>query len=389
MYNTLFWLLGICCLAWVLLSLYIAWSLLRIPRFENLAVSQTAGLPRLSIIVAACNEESHLPTALQTLQQQDYPDLEVIMVNDRSSDATGSIMHAMEGEDKRFRAIDVSVLPEGWLGKVNAQQQAVQQASGDWLLFTDADVHFNKTLLMRAVAWCEQQQLDHLVLMPDVVTRNFWLEVCIRTFALMFLFSTRAVSVNNPDSKAFIGVGAFNLVRKTFLENTEGLQWLRMEVADDAGLGLMVKNNGGRQYFAMSRKDMWIDWYPDIRSMFRGLEKNLFAGGAQYRLYIMLIQVVMILALALGPFIALSKPMGLDTSWLGVTSLAALMLLPLTSIWIGDSAGWKVMFMPVGLVVIALMFLNSGYRCWRQGGIMWRGTLYPLAELRKGQRVKL
>ena len=112
---------------------------------------------------------------------------------------------------------------------------------------------------------------------------GFWLGVAVRSFGLLFMITTRAAHVHHADNNYYIGIGAFNLIRRKTFEQTPGFEWLRLEPGDDAALGMMVKQAGGRTRFALAEEDLAVSWYPNLRAMFKGLEKNLFGPGAHYQ----------------------------------------------------------------------------------------------------------
>ncbi len=386
-----FTLLSLCGL-WIAGLGYLFWAAYRVPQFHDLQFTAPRTWPRLSVVIPACNEADHIESAVASLLAQDYPDFEIILIDDRSTDGTGEIVDRLAASDRRVRALHVTALPEGWLGKVHALARGVEVAAGDWLLFTDADVHFAPATLSRAVGFAVDRRIDHLALAPLAVQRNLWLDVAVHGFTLLFMIGTRAAGINQPQSKAFVGVGAFNLVRRTALARTPGFSWLRLEPCDDVGLGLMIKRAGGRSFFAIARQQLTVAWYPSLAAMFKGLEKNLFGASASYRWWVTLIQVAGLLALAAAP--ALSVAIGFSQSrplvlWVAIAVLA---LLGLFSFY-GATEGWRgrlsLLLAPVGFAMIAAMMANAAWRCLTHNGIDWRGTRYPLAQLRAGQRVKL
>ncbi|MFV1992918.1 MAG: glycosyltransferase family 2 protein [Acidiferrobacterales bacterium] len=370
------------------------WTLKNIPLFrketENLTNNQN-NLPLLSIIVPACNEAENIETAIQSLIDQDYPNLEIIAINDRSTDETGNILERLAKNESRLQVLNVNDLPAGWLGKVNALNQGTKIAKGDWLLFTDADVHFNQGLLKRAIYFVKKEKIDHLVLMPIVFSKKFWLDVCITTFGFLFIISTRAILVNQKNSKTPIGIGAFNMVSKEIYNRTPGFEWLRLEPADDYGLGLMVNNAGGRSHFALAEHDLSVPWYGSVKEMFRGLEKNLFGSGAHYSLARLVIMVPVFWSIAAAPGVALVAGL-LIPSWIMVTlagiAIGVLIIISISSFKMKRSEALYLLLFPLGLIMISFMFLWAGYRCLKNNGINWRGTHYTLKELRAGQRVK-
>ena len=291
------------CLIWLGIYTYLFYATRTLPRFEHFYSAAPDLWPRLSVLVPACNEAEHIEAAVRSLLAQDYPDLELILINDRSSDQTSEIIDQLAQQDKRIKTIHIEKLPAGWLGKVHALYQGKQQATGDWLLITDADIYYAPGLLRKAVAYSIQKGIDHLALMPNVRLNSFWLEVAISTFGLLFLLTTRATQVNKTESKAIIGVGAFNLVRRETFDKTPGFEWLRLEVVDDVGVGFMLHQAGGQTHFALADKDLSLTWYDSISAMFQGLEKNLFGAGAHYRWWVTGFQVVSLWLLLVAPIV--------------------------------------------------------------------------------------
>jgi glycosyltransferase involved in cell wall biosynthesis len=382
------------CGAWVLLIAGFAWSIKNVPLFHEEAKGLSDDLehwPRISVIVPACNEAEHIEAAIQSLLEQDYPNLEIVAINDRSTDNTGKLLNQIAEHDPRMQVLHIDNLPEGWLGKVNALHQGVKRATGEWLLFSDADIYFSAGLLRRAILFVQQHQINHLAFLPRVSINSFLLGVSITTFGLFFLLAFRAALVNRPGSQIPIGVGAFNLVNVETFKRTSGFEWLRMEPVDDYGLGLMVKEAGGRTHFSFAYEDLTVPWYNSLAEMFKGLEKNMFGPGASYCWWRMLLMVILVWALLVAPVIGLVVG-AITHSWpmlvSGAVPVIALIIFSLSSHQDNGMGRLHILFLPVGIVMLTLMNLWSGYRCIKNGGIDWRGTHYTLNELRAGQRVK-
>jgi glycosyltransferase involved in cell wall biosynthesis len=379
------------CALWVVGLGYLILSIKRLPVLREQRATVPDVWPRLSVVIPACNEAADVESAVATLLQQDYPDLEIILVDDRSTDSTGEIIERLAREDPRIRTVHVETLPPGWLGKVHALHRGVEQASGDWLLFTDADVHFAAGTLRRAVAFVLHQRVDHLALIPRTIQESFWLELAVNTFGLLFFITTRAASVNRPDSKAFVGIGAFNLVNAQRFHRTAGFEWLRLEPGDDVGLGMMIKQSGGTTRLAFAYDDLSLQWYSSVTAMFKGLEKNLFGPGSHYRWWLMLLRVGIIWALVLAPYfsLALGLAHGLAPLWIaGATAIGMQLIFTVCFAAERKIKILVLLLFPVGVLLITAMMLRAGYRCLKNGGIDWRGTHYPLEQLRAGQRVK-
>ena len=224
------WLFGLIAFFWIFHGLRVAYGALRLPRIKDCAPAKDAACPRISLIFAARDEEEKLPAALATLAALDYPNLEIIAVDDRSLDSTGAILEEFTRRHPRLRALRVRELPNGWLGKPHALQRAYEQSTGEWLLFTDADVRFAPDVLRRAVTLVKQRGVDHLTLFGDVEMVGFWEKVLITFFGLAFHIATDPYRVSNPDSWAYVGVGAFQLLRRSAYEQAGTHRRLAMEV---------------------------------------------------------------------------------------------------------------------------------------------------------------
>ncbi len=194
---------------WIFYGLHIAYGALRLPIIKDIPPASDADCPRISILLAARDEEEKLPAALATLMEINYPNLEVVAVDDRSKDATGRILDEFAATHSRLRVVHVAQLPAGWLGKPHALQEAYEAATGEWLLFTDADVRFKADVLRRAVAFARQQSLDHLSLFCDVEMVGFWEKALITFFVAVFHLATNPRLVGNHGSPFYVGIGAF------------------------------------------------------------------------------------------------------------------------------------------------------------------------------------
>ena len=185
---------------WIFFGLYIAYGAVRLPWVKDFLPAADADCPRISLLLAARDEEEKLPAALASLAQLDYPDLEIIAVDDRSTDATPRILDEFASAQARFRVVHVAELPAGWLGKPHALQKAYEASSGEWLVFTDADVRFAPDVLRRAATMAREKKFDHLSLFCDVEMHGFWETVLITFFGLAFHIATDPYHVPNPSS---------------------------------------------------------------------------------------------------------------------------------------------------------------------------------------------
>lgn len=347
--------------------------------------------PKVSVIVAACNEADTIEPAARTLLAQNYADLEIVLVDDRSTDGTGAIIDRLAGEDGRIRPVHVTQLPEGWLGKVHALNAGLAVARGEWLLFTDADVHLGPDTLAKAVAHCLARRADHLALLPVVPPVGVAVEALIAVFVRHFLcFLVRPWTLGRPGTGTFVGIGAFNLVRRSALEATEGFAWLRMEVADDMGLGLLLQRSGARSELASGFQDVSVRWYTSLAGAIRGSEKGV-ATLSHFRLPRTLVACTGLLAMELSPLllpIPLCWPATRAIGWAGAgvaaVALAAVLVL---ARW-GRGRILPALLGPAFAPLMAWAMLRALFLARRRGGVLWRGVLYPKQALLDHMRVK-
>ncbi|MGC1107226.1 MAG: glycosyltransferase, partial [Candidatus Acidiferrales bacterium] len=268
---------AILALFWIVSTVMTSRGMASIPSLTAIAPFAGPAFPRISILFAARDEAEKMPAALSSLLKMDYPNYEVIAVDDRSADATGKILDEFAARDARLKAIHVTELPKGWLGKPHALAGAYEKASGEWLIFTDADVQFAPDLVGRALAFVERERADHLTLLVRLDLRGFWEPVALgylgACFALMRPWKTR-----EPKSKAYMGVGAFQMIRRATYEAIGTHKRLAMEVVDDMKLGKLVKMGGFRSIVAPSEHLVHVRWQEGFGNIVKGLTKNMFAG---------------------------------------------------------------------------------------------------------------
>ncbi len=373
-------------LAWVFAYTKGIWTMLTMPMLRDVEPPEPAAWPRLSVVIPACNEADTLEPALRTMLAQDYPDLEIVLIDDRSTDGTGSVIDRLAEGDARVRAVHIDTLPAQWLGKVHALSVGCQTATGDWLLLSDADVHHSPGVLRKAVALCEARALDHLALFPATKAGSVLHEAVLSAFGGLFLQMFAVQKVADPNTDDYVGVGAFNLVRKSALEKTQGFEWLRMEVADDVGLGLLLKQSGARSAALFATDELSVTWYADIMSMARGLEKNIYPIMSRYHPLLFLLRLSALLLIVLGPFVGLLHPS--PARWIALAAILSLAPFAVVLSRVLSLRLRATLLIPLGQLILAGMAVNSAFKCLSRGAIVWRGTPYPLDELRKHQRVK-
>jgi hypothetical protein len=386
--------------AWAALAFiywsYAAYALWRsrrsLPRLRDVAPPSPAAWPRLSVIVAARDEAEDMEAAARSLLAQDYPDLELVLVDDRSSDSTGAIIDRLAAEDPRVRPVHVTALPDGWLGKVHALQRGLEASSGALVLFTDADVHFQPATLGKAVAWFEAERLDHAAGLPRLWPSGVMLGAVITAFLRQLLMAMRPWAVSRPGSRAFMGVGAFNMVRRRALDATEGLQWLRLEIADDMGLGLLMKRSGARCAVVAAGPLVGLHWYRRMRDAVRAAEKA-WGPGLRFSVWRALPAAFIPMALEMAPlalpWLLAAAPLR-QIGWAGLAVLAAAVVTILQQNRnLGGGHLAATALGPLLAPIPAYATLRAAWLGWRRGGLRWRDTFYSTETLRQGARVRI
>jgi glycosyltransferase involved in cell wall biosynthesis len=342
-----------------------------------------SGNPRVSIIVPARNEENDIERSLARLLALDYDNYEVIAVNDRSTDRTGEIMEEVLGSGQgRLRVIHHRNLPAGWLGKTHAMWTATNQAKGDWLLFTDADVLFKPDSVRRALTYAETERADHLVLFPQMIMKRPGEYMMIAFFQTMFVFGHRPWKVADPKSRDHMGVGAFNLIRRDVYEAVGTYEALRMEVLDDMKLGKVVKNAGFAQRNVFGGDLISIRWAQGARGVVDNLTKNFFAV-LSFQWPRTVISALGLAFLNLMPFFGLWLAHGWERLPYAI-AVISMFLIYLGMSWRSGVPAYYFLLHPVSTALFIYTLLRSMFHALWNDGIIWRGTRYPLEELRKG-----
>ena len=364
------------------------------PEWDRNPVS-ASGNPRVSIVVPARNEEDTIEETLNRLLSLDYDNYEVIAVNDRSTDRTGEIMErfARSHPTKRtlggppaasvdLRVIHHTELPPGWLGKTHAMWTAANQATGDWLLFTDADVLFKPDSLRRALTYAEAEPADHVVLFPRMIMKRPGEYMMIAFFQTMFMFGHRPWKVADPSTDDHMGVGAFNLVRRQVYDAVGTYEALRMEVLDDMKLGKVVKNAGFAQRNVFGGDLISIRWARGAFGIVNNLTKNFFAV-LSFQWWRTLLSAVGLAFINLGPFVGIWMAHGWARAPFGV-ALGSMFMIYMGMSWRSSVPPYYFLLHPVSTTLFIYTLLRSTFLTLWNDGIVWRGTKYPLEELRKG-----
>lgn len=338
--------------------------------------------PLLSVIVAARNEEENITQSVRTQLAQTYKNTEWILVNDRSEDGTGNVMENLKGTDTRIQVIHIESLPEGWLGKNHALYKGFQLASGRLILFTDADVMYHPEAFSKAVGYFEEHSLDHLTAAPNLSAKPFWLKAFVAFFLFGFSYYKRPWLGNNPRSKTGVGIGAFNMMTRSAYEKVGTHEYIKMRPDDDLQLGMMVKRQGLKQRIVTAMTLIEVEWYQTLGEALGGLEKNTFAG-LHYRISMVLFSVFGVFVSQVLPFFTVFSG-NQSVAILSAVNLAFLAVLyVMVTKKMTRFSPWLFLVLPFTALLFIFSILRASYLTMKRGGIIWRGTKYTLAELRK------
>ncbi len=356
----------------------------RLPDLAGLPVpAPPAVLPRLSVVIAARNEENAIRGCLESLVAQQYPDLQIIAVNDRSADATGAIMDGIAASSAgRLQVIHVTGVPDGWLGKCNAMSVGAAAATGDFILFTDGDVLFEPSSLQRAVGFLVAEKADMLSVFPDFLTETPGERIMILAFGQVFASAYSPWKAADDRSSGFIGVGAFNMVRRSLYKQVGGHRFLRLQVIDDVGLGKIVKHAGGRLRVALGRGMVHIRWQDSLAGTIRGLEKNAFAALG-YSPVRTVAGVTALLLVWFWPWVGMFVGPLPARFLCGLVALGFQPLVGAAVSMISRSPLWMAFVGPLGVLLLAFAILRSMVLTLVRGGVRWRDSFYPLSVLKQ------
>jgi glycosyltransferase involved in cell wall biosynthesis len=337
-------------------------------------------VPKVSIVFSALNEAATIEPALRSLLALDYPGLEIIAIDDRSTDATGPILDRLAQAHAKLRVLHVAELPAGWLGKNHALHCGAAAASGEFLLFTDADVVFEPRALRRAVSYAQRHRLDHLVVMAEFIVRQNLLASLLLNFYSFGFVAAPPWKVRTSRS-VYLGMGAFNLVRAASYRAMGGHAALRLEVVDDIMLGKRMKQHGFAQDILFGLDTVALEWYRDAGELARGLEKNSFAM-LEYSLARLAAMTLGIALLRYWPIAGLLVTSG-AAWWLNAGAVAAALLIHLDILRLTHWRRGCLWWWPLAAAIMVAILWRAVLVTIRRRGVLWRGTLYPLDALKR------
>jgi chlorobactene glucosyltransferase len=397
-------------LAWAIAGLWLAaffWTrfcLRRQPPLQ-LTADEPEYAPFVTILLPARNEEKRiLKTCVGSLLNQNYPNFEIIALDDRSTDMTNEILRGIASNNSRLRVVSGAELPNDWLGKPFALEQAFRQAKGDWILTTDADISFHPNALKTAVNLAAHNKLDCLTLVPHTILIGFWERLFLPIFGWFRMLAMPVHRSNDPTRKEAMGVGNFFLLRRDLLEKLGGFAVVKNEVAEDLALAETIKQNGFRFRVEYAPDLFETRMYSSLPEIWAGFTKNFFAGSG-FSLGNAFSGAGSIFLFGVAPPVLAVVCFSM---WLfGGQNQNFYFLVPLALVYILQTAifrqimrEWRAFpvyafLAPLGLALFGLILVNSTVKVLSGRGVQWKGrAIYkrgggvsaPVTQIMEGEQ---
>ena len=383
-----FWLAIFSLLLTVVFTLEAALGMRRMMTLDNVPPLQQENVPKVSVIIPACNEAATIEPALKSILELDYTDLEVIAINDRSVDRTGTVLAQMQKKYPDLQIYDISELPEGWLGKNHALQYGAERARGEYLLFTDADIIMEKSSLARAMRHMLENGLDHMSMFFKSIAPGGLLNALILDAGGGLMLLLKPWKAKDPKSKRYMGIGAFNLVKSDVYKAIDGHRTIAMHPIDDVMLGKVIKDSGFSQDCLLGHNFIQVEWYVTVREFISGLMKNTFAFY-NYKMVNVLFGVLAVVIINILPVLAFFFTSGITRGLFGAAVMVRILSFANGFSNTGINPWYSVWALVTSYVYIYIA-LKAAITTTINRGIVWRGTYYSLDELKSNlQRAKM
>jgi chlorobactene glucosyltransferase len=377
---------------WLYLVAYVVKSLKQTPLLDSFEKSTIIkNFPKVSIILPARNEEKYIARCLDSLLKQDYPNFEIIAINDSSTDRTEVIMQHYAARDPRILVVNAKSKPVGWVGKNWACYQGYLRATGNLLLFTDADtVHLPSTMSL-SVKHLIFENLDALTAIPKLLCKDFWTKITLPMLSTFLYSRFSALRVNDPKTRIGYFFGSFFIISRRTYEKVGTHKAVRHEIIEDGALGGKVKEE--KFMMKMVRGDNYIEaiWARDFHTLWHGLRRLMIPLYNQKRKRASLMAIA-IFFLLFEPFLLL--PYSLLFLNIARDDIFSLILI------VSDTMACAIIIFssviqlrlsvfqnplyalasPLGGAIISLSFITSIIDARKKGTVSWRGRQYTLNE---------
>ncbi len=366
-------------------------SIKNVPKLSLLTKSHNIHFPRVSIILPSRNEEKYIEKCLDSLLRQDYPDYEIIAINDSSSDKTGEIIKRYSIAHSKIIYVDAQPKPEGWTGKNWACYQGYLQSKGELFLFTDADSIHSTSTISLAVTYLLSEGLDTLTAIPKILAFDFWTKI---TLPILWTFSVArfsALKANNPKTKAGYFFGSFFIITRKAYEMVGTHKSIREEIVEDAELGKRVKEQGFSLRVVHGEKHIKAIWARNPSTLWHGLRRLLIPlyKKEKIKAYIMTIAtfVLLLLPLIILPFSIISVIDGKDATRsliiLILTIMSILTVVINNIIQLKYSVFQNLLYslaFPLAASFVLVAFISSIIHSKQKDVVNWRDRRYSIKE---------
>jgi len=365
---------------------YAFYALLRPVASAN---SPGSELPFISILVPARNEESKIGRCIASLLAQDYPNFEIIVIDDRSTDNTARIIQSYVDADEknRIKFVHGKDLPSGWIGKCNALAHAVNYATGEWFVFTDADTYHKPNALADSVHYAVKQQADMVSFLPTQELGSFPEKLIMPILLSSFLLGDPFHQVNDPKCHRAYAYGQYIICRRAPYFAVGGHQSVRNEIVEDHALAQVFKDKAYKIEVADGRSLYSVRMYTDLSTLWQGWTKNLYSL-IDSRIPNLLIILFMINSVALFPFVQLLLVCQkiftghTDSLTLSLLALVAVQFL-LIAFWFEKTSqhhagvDWRNFFLfPFGSLAVSALYFHAAYLVVSGSQVNWKGRSY-------------
>ncbi len=344
--------------------------------------------PLISICIPARNEENNIRNSVESALGQDYPNIEVIVLDDRSTDSTLTQLAEIAARDSRLVPINGTDLPAGWAGKPFALFQASAAARGEWLCFVDADTFLAPQAISSCYAKALEREADMFTTMNEQILGSFWEKVIMPLVmtALSVGFSPR--KVNDPTTRDAIANGQFIMIRRTVYDAIGGHEKVKDQIVEDKAISEQVKWNGHHLVVADGSQVIRTRMYTNLPSMWEGWTKNIYLGLRDHPSMLMLGAFGATLALIAALFLPIWPLLGINWYLNGGKWLAVAVTIEALIIWASviyararvargmKISVWYALTTPLGAGVFAAMMLTSAWKVISGQGVTWRGRTY-------------
>lgn len=361
-------------------TLEVALGMRRIAILDSVSPIKRDNVPKVSVIIPACNEATTIEPALTSILSLDYVDIEVIAINDRSADQTLGVLKQIQKKNPALKIWNITELPEGWLGKNHALQYGANRALGEYLLFTDADIIMEKSTLSRAMRHMLENRLDHLSLFFKSIVSSGLLNALILDAGGGLMLLLKPWKAKDPNSKRYMGIGAFNLVKSDIYKAVGGHKTIAMHPIDDVMLGKVIKNAGFSQECLLGHHFIKVKWYDTVREFINGLMKNTFAFY-HFNAAKALSSVALVVLMNILPFWALWFTSGITQILFGSAVIVRLVSFAVGLSNMGIDPRYFVWSI-VSPYIYIYVILKAVVTTLKNRGITWRGTYYSLDQLK-------